>query len=105
MSIQRYEQNIEVLKQLKYGTVSTDLLKSYTGWGGLREAVYTPKIYFQLKKFMSSEEILSLKKTLKNAYYTPREIVTFMYDFLMAEGFTGGNILEPSIGNGIFIEY
>jgi predicted RNA methylase len=43
--------------------------------------------------------------SFNSAYYTPKEIVAFMYDFLTAEGFTGGNILESSIGNGVFIEH
>jgi adenine-specific DNA methylase len=103
--IERHQQNLAVLSQLKNGTCSTDLLKSYSGWGGLREAVYTPEIYREMRKILTPDEIISLKKTLNSAYYTPKEMVAFMYDFLAAEGFIGGNILEPSIGNGVFIEH
>ena len=103
--MKRYQQNLQVLAQLKNNHCSEELLKSYTGWGGLREATYTPEIYREIKKCLTPDEILSLKKTLKSAYYTPKEIVCFMYRFLATQGFTGGDILETSIGNGIFIEH
>jgi adenine-specific DNA methylase len=82
-----------------------DLLKSYSGWGGLREAVYTPSVYKEMKKILTQDEITTLKQTLTNAYYTPPDIVKFMYDWLSAYGFTGGDILEPAIGQGVFIEH
>lgn len=101
----RYQQNIEILSLLKKGDITRDLLKSYTGWGGLREAIYTPEIYRELKKILSQDEILSIKKTLSSAYYTPKEIVSFIYEYLKILGFKGGQILEPSVGNGVFIEH
>lgn len=100
----RYLNNIEVLKNLKHNP-QPELLKSYTGWGGLREAIYTPTIYKQLLQVLTREEIVSLKQTLTSAYYTPAEIVTFMYQWLMEHSFIGGSILEPAIGNGVFIEH
>jgi len=104
-NVERYQQNLAVLAQLKNDNCSTDLLKSYTGWGGLKESIYNPEIYRQLIKVLTPDEINSLKKTLKNAYFTPKEMVKFMYAFLEAKGFQGGEILEPSIGNGVFIEH
>ena len=105
ISTTRYQQNINILSQLKSGKIEKSLLKTYSGWGGLRKAIYQPEVYGQLKKILSNEEILSLKSTLKSAYYTPKEIVTFMYDFLGKLGFRGGAILEPAVGHGVFLEH
>ncbi|GAO98034.1 modification methylase TaqI [Caedimonas varicaedens] len=104
-NLERSTQNLQVLASFKNKTATPELLKNYTGWGGLRKAVYTPHIYKELKKSLSDGEIKSLKQTLKNAYYTPAELVKFIYDLLQLEGFTGGNILEPSVGHGVFMEY
>jgi hypothetical protein len=68
----RVEQNIEVLKTLaKKENVTPETLKNYSGWGGLRDAVYNPDIYKELKSHLSEDEIDSIKRTLSSAYYTP----------------------------------
>lgn len=102
---QRYTKNLEIITLFKNGVAGAELLKDYSGWGGLREAIYTPDVYKELKKVLSQDEIYSLKQTLKNAYYTPVEIVKFMYAWLQTNNFKGGSILEPSVGNGVFIEH
>lgn len=103
-NLTRFEQNLEILTHLKSGAINQNILKRYTGWGGLREAIYDPDIYKKLKSILTAEEILSLKQTLKNAYYTPKPLVEFIYQWLTCYGFKGGAILEPAVGNGIFIE-
>jgi type I restriction-modification system DNA methylase subunit len=100
----RYSDNIEILKGLKNGNVSEEVLKNYSGWGGLREAVYTPEIYKQMKRVLTDDEILSIKKTLSSAYYTPREIISFMCKALGKMGYRGGRVLEPSAGIGSFLD-
>jgi type I restriction-modification system DNA methylase subunit len=101
----RYEQNLAVLSQFKSGKFDPEVLKNYSGWGGLKEAIYTPAIYGKLRRILSDDEIKSIKKTLSNAYYTPKEMVQFIYSFLEKLGFKGGDILEPAVGNGVFIEH
>lgn len=103
--ITRYAQNLSIITQLKKGKATPEALKQYSGWGGLRETIYQPAIYAALKAILTPDEIKSLKQTLKNAYYTPPVIVRFMYEWLLQYGFTGGNILEPSIGHGVFVEH
>lgn len=103
-NVARYVNNLEVLKNLKTNA-TPEILKLYTGWGELRKEIYTPTIYKQLLKILSREEIESLKRTLTSAYYTPTEIVKFIYQWLIENNFKGGAILEPAIGNGVFIEY
>ncbi|SDB87030.1 Eco57I restriction-modification methylase domain-containing protein [Acinetobacter boissieri] len=35
-------------------------------------------------------------------YYTPTEVASSMWDLLKAQGFSGGSVLDPSAGTGIF---
>ena len=48
---ERVEKNLQVLKLLAKDDINisekerTEILKGYTGWGGLREAIYTPSVY------------------------------------------------------------
>lgn len=103
--MQREKANLDVIKALSHGNISKDLLKNYSGWGGLRRSLNTPECYMELKNHLSDDEILVIKKTLGNAYYTPQPIIESIYDCLQILGFKGGNILEPGAGNGAFIEY
>ena len=100
----RYSENIKILKHLKDGTATAKMLERYSGWGGLRGAIYTPEIYKQLKQVLTTAEINSIKNTLTSAYYTPREIVTFIYKVLAKMGYSGGRVLEPAAGNGVFLK-
>ena len=103
--MQREKINLDIIKALSVGNVTPEILKNYSGWGGLRKSLNTPESYVELKNYLSDDEILTIKKTLGNAYYTPRPIIESIYKYLEAQGFTGGNILEPGAGNGAFIEY
>lgn len=101
---QRDEINIEVLKELKQGKISSKL-KEYSGWGGLRESVFNPQIYRQLKSILSDSEIKNIKESAKSAYFTPKKMIQGIYAILENIGFEGGKILEPAAGHGAFIEY
>jgi len=56
---ERVAKNLQVLKLLAKDDINisekekTEILKGYTGWGGLREAIYTPSVYRQLKACLS----------------------------------------------------
>ena len=109
LSDQRVKQNLKALEALannnKKAAISPDALKSYSGWGGLREAIFTPAIYRELKKHLNDDEINSIKKTLGSAYYTPPLIVKFMWTALIRMGLKGGDILEPAVGIGAFLDH
>jgi len=105
LNTERYHQNLAILASFKNKGADPELLKQYTGWGGLRKAIYTPEVYKELKKSLTPQEITSLKQTLSSAYYTPVELVKFIYGFLEVRGFTGGDILEPAICHGVFMEH
>ncbi len=101
----RHTKNLFIIDQFKKGNVTSDMLKQYSGWGGLQAVMTQPDVYKMLRDILNEDEIKSLKQTVKNAYYTPAVIVKFMYDWLMQYGFTGGTILEPAVGHGVFMEY
>ena len=106
----RVEKNLKVLKLLKNNdaTISAEekraILNEYTGWGGLRDAIYTPSIYKELKKYLSDAKIASIKNSTNSAYYTPELLVKFMWATLSRLGFSGGDVLEPASGIGAFLE-
>ncbi|NDA91554.1 MAG: hypothetical protein EBY20_11810, partial [Alphaproteobacteria bacterium] len=103
---ERVGQKLEVLKSLtKKENITPETLKNYSGWGGLRDAVYNPDVYKELKNHLSDDEIDSIKRTLSSAYYTPELLVKFMWTALMRMGFKYGNILEPAVGTGIFFDH
>ncbi|MDC0864324.1 N-6 DNA methylase [Rickettsiaceae bacterium] len=107
---QRVEKNLKVLKLLKENNINMSLeekriiLDEYTGWGGLRDAIYTLSVYKQLKSYLSDDRINDLKKTTRSAYYTPELLVKFIWSTLGVIGFKGGKILEPAVGHGVFVK-
>ena len=102
----RVSNNIEIIRKIKNNEVLTALdAKTYSGWGGMRDAIFTPSIYKQLKELLSDEEIGSIKATTSNAYYTPKYIAQFVWKILTQKlGFYGGDILEPAAGIGVFLD-
>ncbi len=108
---ERVEKNLNVLKLLAggYDAVSKEeklsILNEYTGWGGLREAIFNPSIYRELKCYLSNEKINTLKHSTKSAYYTPDFVVKFVWSMLIRLGFKEGNILEPAAGTGVFLDH
>jgi hypothetical protein len=103
-NVQRVQQNLMALAELNTKTPTPEVLKQYTGWGGLRHAIFTPEVYRSLKKNLSDEAIASIKKTISNAYYTPQTLIQFIYDALALLKRPFSTILEPSAGHGLFFE-
>ena len=116
----RIEKNLKVLKLLSKNDSDIseeqkrEVLNAYSGWGGLRDAIFTPSVYRRLKYYLSDDEISSVKKTVNSAYYTPDLLVKFIWASLMRMGLNGlqsdgkgksCNILEPSAGTGIFFNH
>ena len=107
---ERVEKNLKALKLLQENDTSISdlkkrsILNEYTGWGGLRSAIYTPSILKKLKYYLNDDEISQIKKTTRSAYYTPELLVKFIWSVLDITGFQGGRILEPAAGHGVFID-
>lgn len=89
-------------------------LSNYTGWGALSHAFdpyYSPfdqrkrwlKANEDIKALMSLDELAAARRSTMNAHYTAPEIVRYMWDIMKQLGFTGGNVLEPSMGTGNFL--
>lgn len=107
---ERVEKNLKALKLLQENDLNISdsekrrFLNDYTGWGGLRNAIYTPSIYKKLKCYLNDDEISQIKKTTRSAYYTPQLLVKFIWSVFDITGFQGGGVLEPAAGHGVFID-
>lgn len=99
----RVSNNLKALRALRDGQTPNDLM-AYTGWGGLRQAIYTPAVFKELKGLIGEQAVASLKQTLKSAYYTPAWLVRFMMQCLASiPSLSLDAVLEPSAGVGGFL--
>lgn len=102
--------NIEAIKTLfqieKENRPATaaekNVLAKYKGWGGLADAFTNYSTNRELKEMLSDEEYNAAKRSTQNAHYTSLDVIEAMYKGLEHMGFTGGNLLEPSMGTGNF---
>lgn len=84
------------------------ILAKYVGWGGLANVFfdrYTGKFEDErsrLESLVTPEEYRAMEHSSLTAYYTDPRIVEQMWDYLIKNGFEGGNILDPSMATGIF---
>ncbi|CMX08645.1 SNF2 family protein [Streptococcus pneumoniae] len=85
-----------------------ELLAKYVGWGGLANDFfddYNPKFSKEreeLKGLVTDKEYSDMKQSSLTAYYTDPALIRRMWDKLERDGFTGGKILDPSMGTGNF---
>ena len=84
------------------------VLARYVGWGGLANKFFdesNPVFEEQrntLKKLVSLAEYSAMRESSLTAYYTDPQLIQKMYASLENLGFTGGKILDPSMGTGNF---
>ena len=84
-----------------------EILAKYVGWGGLSQAFDEnneswSSEYHKLKEALEESEYRAARETVTNAFYTPPEVASAIYAGLVQFGFQGGNVLEPSMGKGVF---
>lgn len=85
-----------------------ELLAKYVGWGGLANGFfdeYNPKFSKEreeLKTLVTEKEYSDMKQSSLTAYYTDPTLIRQMWEKLERDGFTGGKILDPSMGTGNF---
>lgn len=112
--VQQFLNNVEVINEMSKEKPNMDLLANYKGFGGLKNCFWDKTLYGQLMRairanFRSNEEkavLESLRNSTNSAYYTPKEVIEFTYKYLSDVcNFKGGDILEPSCGNGEFFKY
>ena len=101
----RTEQNLQVINAIAQKNFNPELLKKYSGFGGIGRELSEYNYYKKLYSIISKDEITKIKETTKTAYYTPELLVRFIYKALENLGFRGGDILEPAAGNGAFIKH
>lgn len=113
--------NIEIIKLVKdldqrgqqANTDQQAKMATYVGWGGLANDFFdefNPKYQAQrneLKALVSHEEYENMKASSLTAYYTNPSIARAMWQKIIDSDnadaqFTHGNVLDPSMGTGIF---
>ena len=113
---ERFRRNMEAIRVLKECEFDNRLatpeeqkiLADYVGWGGLSEAfdenneAWSDE-FKELYVALSPEEYSAAKGSVLTAFYTPKTVISAMYEALEQFGFKEGNILEPSCGTGHFI--
>ncbi|MBE6035570.1 MAG: hypothetical protein E7222_12870 [Clostridiales bacterium] len=111
----RFAKNIEAIQTLKSiektGRAATAdeqlILSQYVGWGGLAKYFDEKDVTYhednmQLQNLLSKEEYQAARSTVTDSFYTPREVMDGVFSALKRFGFSGGNVLEPSMGIGNF---
>jgi N12 class adenine-specific DNA methylase len=112
---ERFRKNVEAIRLLKKIEAENrratpeeqQVLVQYVGWGGLKEAFSTREDQGQREKailaeLLTDEEWRAARKSLRNAHYTSPDVIESMWKGLVNAGFSGGRILEPSMGIGHF---
>lgn len=104
---------IEVLNRLTYENRQAieeeqEILAGYSGWGGCPQLFNEKDETFieersKLKSILSIEEYQNARASTLTSFYTPYEIIFYMYRVLDKLGFENGKILETSLGIGNFI--
>ncbi|MCM1985105.1 SNF2-related protein [Lyngbya confervoides] len=107
-------QAIRLLKDLeKQGRPATEeeqvVLAKYVGWGGLPQ-IFNPEpqdswqgVATELREVLERDEYDAAFESVLNAHYTRPEVIRELYQGLQQLGFSGGRILEPSLGTGNFL--
>jgi len=117
----KIKNNIEIIKLVKElnqegKQATTDQqakLATYVGWGGLANEFFdefNPKYQTyreELKSLVSHDEYQNMKASSLTAYYTNPAIARAMWQKVTDSEnddseFTHGNVLDPSMGTGIF---
>jgi N12 class adenine-specific DNA methylase len=85
------------------------VLSQYVGWGGIPQ-IFNPtpdpdwaNLAARLKEILDGDEYSSAFESVLNAHYTSGAVIGEIYQGLERLGFTGGRILEPSMGVGNFL--
>ena len=90
------------------------VLAGYTGWGSFGQELFQgtwdrpmPKSGWEardswLRDHLGKDEWEAAQNSIINAHYTDPPTVMAMWDMVRRMGFTGGRVLEPSMGIGNF---
>jgi N12 class adenine-specific DNA methylase len=84
-----------------------EALVKYVGWGGISQIFNEAKAEWdkdreELKSLLTPEEYAAARRSTQDAHYTSIPIIRAIYKALERLGYTGGRVLEPSVGVGHF---
>ena len=88
--IEQFIANVRVLEELAKSTPSADKLKQYQGFGGLGRCFWDKQLYGQIMRAIRAnfgankeKEVLeNLRLSSSSAYYTPKEVIKFIYRYI-----------------------
>ena len=101
---------IKIIKQLEEESRNAskeeqEILARYEGGGSLSLAFQDSKKRKLLKDLLTEEEFSEVKSSVLTSYYTPANVISFIYHVLNKMRVDGKlNILEPSMGTGHFYQ-
>ena len=112
--VKRNLEAIRVLSRLEEtGGMPSDsekaILAQYLGFGLAPELfMESPPAAWQelscvLKELITDERWYELRSNVTNAYYTSPDVIKAVWKGLMHLGFTGGKVLEPGLGTGLWL--
>lgn len=117
---QRVDTNLAVIRLVKElladnrkaTNAEKAVLAKYTGWGGL-STVFDPRTkkkfakeaLAELESLLTPSELNAIRSSIRNAFYTSKEVVKGMWAGVEAFGLGSRkmNVLEPTVGSGNFI--
>ena len=106
----RHTDNVRAIKLLKKleaenrmpTPAEQKVLAGYSGWGGLTSSFTDPQKNSKLKELLTDDEYNRAKASIRDAYFTPPDIVRAIWKGVSSLGFKGGKVLDPSMGTGNF---
>ena len=106
----RHADNVKAIKLLKKleaenrmpTPAEQKVLAGYSGWGGLTNSFTDPQKNSELKELLTKEEYDRAQASIRDAYFTPPDIVRAIWKGVSSLGFKGGKVLDPSMGTGNF---
>jgi N12 class adenine-specific DNA methylase/SAM-dependent methyltransferase len=84
-------------------------MAAWSGWGAIPEvfdpaaAGWAAACRAELGGLLDAAELDAARRTVLNAHYTDPRVAAIMWDLLAGLGFTGGNVLDPGSGPGLFL--
>lgn len=90
------------------------IMARYSGWGGTAQAFVADNENVsadswgarqtRLRELLTTDEYSAARSSTLTSFYTPPEVIDSVYLALERFQFEGGNILEPSMGVGNFLQ-
>jgi len=119
--VEKFNDNLLAIRTLKQiesesrraTTQEQEILARYVGWGGLANAFPNPQTgEFKdawkergtaLTNLLTSKEYQLARRSTLDSHYTSQTVVSAMWDAVKHLGFSGGMVLESSMGSGNFL--